>query len=703
MSYLATRGTCDCGEGRGRDGFLGWFTDLGTCLMKYPKPSIGMSFVNIETRSLWIHDGVLWRNTTQGNPYELVVDNSKAGVVETGYSKSFVYVPSRIGEIVLTYDVQSISGSRQEYVNIDITNLGEIVFVEWNGFQFATATKKVDARTAVTDGDKITTAGGEVVFSKSEYDAHIASSNEITQTLWKNALQKVSEASGMIPQYTTNAKVNSVVRELYIEHREDVGIGQYYVSRILKQKNKHGQNVCLVEIRDFNGAVVGSAGDTLQEEKYHAPLLQIVPDAEAGEYGISGYVVVDWEKVTLGGAWWSGEKDAQITSMADRIELSPTIYGNAHIITSNEITQTLWKNALQKVSEASGMIPQYTTNAKVNSVVRELYIEHREDVGIGQYYVSRILKQKNKHGQNVCLVEIRDFNGAVVGSAGDTLQEEKYHAPLLQIVPDAEAGEYGISGYVVVDWEKVTLGGAWWSGEKDAQITSMADRIELSPTIYGKLTESGVYNLVLHAVEDIGDDDIVHGIKYDIAGGKIEGDVRLRLMRNIGNKRSRRGSGWKPYEKNSNVRELLLFNDLESDYKVSEKVGWVCKEDGDVLHPAYLFSRLCYRTHTQSGMDIIFDNEGSATIRSGYRSRTKICDGVSGVVRVTNLGMALYRYVNGKAVKRISNIAAFGIDVYHDGWDGEEFVNCQAYYQVSNQKQNYPVRKMMIFPTKKED
>ena len=84
-NYMESIEECNCAnlEPKREKGYLGWFLNLAECLEAFPNPRKGFTYNNVETRSVWIHDGAHWRNTTQGNPFHLIYDIENAGEVKT--------------------------------------------------------------------------------------------------------------------------------------------------------------------------------------------------------------------------------------------------------------------------------------------------------------------------------------------------------------------------------------------------------------------------------------------------------------------------------------------------------------------------------------------------------------------------------------------------------------------------------------------
>ena len=161
MSYLDTLGVCACGMNG--DGFLGWFYNLAECERRYPSASMGMSFVNVETRSLWVYDGVAWCNTTQGSPYTMITDVNNVGVVKKGYARTFYYIPNEEDVNGGTITFHFLIDGKDMWVECDVHYTSDIVLIEWNGSDFVSRVRSLDERVAYVEDGKVVDGSGNVV------------------------------------------------------------------------------------------------------------------------------------------------------------------------------------------------------------------------------------------------------------------------------------------------------------------------------------------------------------------------------------------------------------------------------------------------------------------------------------------------------------------------------------------------------------
>ena len=166
MGYLETIGACQCEHNNYIDsvekgcenveperekGYLGWFLNLSECLEAYPSPRKGFTFNNIETRSVWVYDGVQWCNTTQGNPMTMITDPGNVGVVKRGYAQTFYYIPTEenVEDVEVEFIAQVEGEEQKEMVYAYVNSVGNIVFLEWTGSTFNVAVRRVDPNVAM--------------------------------------------------------------------------------------------------------------------------------------------------------------------------------------------------------------------------------------------------------------------------------------------------------------------------------------------------------------------------------------------------------------------------------------------------------------------------------------------------------------------------------------------------------------------------
>ena len=154
-------------------GYLGWFLNLKECLEAYPNPRKGMTYNNVETRSVWIYDGAHWRNTTQGNPFHLIYDIENAGEVKRGYAQTFYYVPTQHDVDGGTITFHFLVNGKDMWVECDVHYTSDIVLIEWNGSDFVSRVRSLDERTAYVEGNNIVDGQGRVVVDSDAIESAI--------------------------------------------------------------------------------------------------------------------------------------------------------------------------------------------------------------------------------------------------------------------------------------------------------------------------------------------------------------------------------------------------------------------------------------------------------------------------------------------------------------------------------------------------
>lgn len=165
--YIESVEECGCHveEAVREQGYLGWFANLEECLEAHPQPRLGMSFNNVTTRSVWLYDGVRWVNTTQGNPFALILDEENAGWVRRGVAQSFYYLPQEEGEKQFTFEIE---GGGSATISVPITSISEVVFIEWTGETLGYAIYQLDPDVVKNEGGVLKTLSGDVVIDINE-------------------------------------------------------------------------------------------------------------------------------------------------------------------------------------------------------------------------------------------------------------------------------------------------------------------------------------------------------------------------------------------------------------------------------------------------------------------------------------------------------------------------------------------------------
>ena len=226
-NYMESIEECDCAnlEPAREKGYLGWFLNLAECLEAFPNPRKGFTYNNVETRSVWIHDGAHWRNTTQGNPFHLIYDIENAGEVKRGYAQSFYYVPTEEDVKGGTITFHFLVDGEDWWVECDVEYLSDIVLIEWNGSDFVSRVRSLDDRTAFVKDGKVVDSTGQTIVDVSDITARIAAETNraeaaeaiIDRSVVKHTSQSLTEAQKNQARANIGAASQQVVAGLQSE------------------------------------------------------------------------------------------------------------------------------------------------------------------------------------------------------------------------------------------------------------------------------------------------------------------------------------------------------------------------------------------------------------------------------------------------------------------------------------------------------
>ena len=272
-NYMESIEECDCAnlEPEREKGYLGWFLNLAECLEAFPNPRKGMTYNNVETRSVWIHDGAHWRNTTQGNPFHLIYDIENAGEVKRGYAQSFYYVPTEEDVRGGTITFHFLVDGNDMWVECDVEYLSDIVLIEWNGSDFVSRVRSLDERVAFVKDGKVVDSTGQTIVDVSDIIARIAAETNraeaaeaaIERSVVKHTSQSLTEAQKNQARANIGAASHQVVAGL----QSEVSQGLAWLSENTvqsseqkltpEQKNQARRNIeavgVAVELEDFGG------------------------------------------------------------------------------------------------------------------------------------------------------------------------------------------------------------------------------------------------------------------------------------------------------------------------------------------------------------------------------------------------------------------------------------------------------------------
>ena len=272
-NYMESIEECNCAnlEPEREKGYLGWFLNLAECLEAYPNPRKGMTYNNVETRSVWIYDGAHWRNTTQGNPFHLIYDIDNAGEVKSGYAQSFYYVPTEEDVRGGTITFHFLVDGGDMWVECDVEYLSDIVLIEWNGSDFVSRVRSLDDRTAFVKDGKVVDSAGQTIVDVSDIIARIAAETNRAEAaeaaIERSVVKHTSQSLTETQKNQARANIGAASQQVVAGLQSEVSQGFTWLSENTVQSSEqrltHEQKIqarrnigavgVAVELEDFGG------------------------------------------------------------------------------------------------------------------------------------------------------------------------------------------------------------------------------------------------------------------------------------------------------------------------------------------------------------------------------------------------------------------------------------------------------------------
>ncbi|MBQ5750563.1 MAG: hypothetical protein IIV86_04470 [Bacteroidaceae bacterium] len=272
-NYMESIEECNCAnlEPEREKGYLGWFLNLAECLEAFPNPRKGMTYNNVETRSVWIYDGAHWRNTTQGNPFHLIYDIENAGEVKRGYAQSFYYVPTEEDVKGGTITFHFLVDGEDMWVECDVEYLSDIVLIEWNGSDFVSRVRSLDDRTAFVKDGKVVDSTGQTIVDVSDIIARIAAETNRAEAaeaaIERSVVKHTSQSLTETQKNQARANIGAASQQVVAGLQSEVSQGFAWLSENTvqsseqkltpEQKNQARRNIeavgVAVELEDFGG------------------------------------------------------------------------------------------------------------------------------------------------------------------------------------------------------------------------------------------------------------------------------------------------------------------------------------------------------------------------------------------------------------------------------------------------------------------
>ncbi len=534
MSYLNTIGVNGCchTQPEREQGYLGWWENIYAVMSRYPSPRIGWSFNNIETRSVWIYDGRRWCNTTQGNPFTMVRDVTDAGSVQHGYAKSFYYIPDETGTKRFVFTVVG-DNPTGVMIDVEIKSVSDVVFIEWNGNELHSSLHRLDADVLRYADGEIKNVDGEEVLLKSYVrlsgylpideifvtnetveNASVAGDDYDIVYLAKQDVFAARSNGKYYSGWGSNGELrywgnyNSGSAFAGYKARRDIIVVNGYGSIYTFYNDTLTEVQSLIPLMDVFSNVIGEVENRMIKEVL--PITGGVTTARSvSEETTSGgdiYYVDDKRAFLMYNAlnkifyreFPNSESYNQVAETGEIVAREDNFY----IDGDNRVYMVSGGNLIRKREGKA----EYTTHAKVNSVVKEMYITGA-DIPARSIYVQSIVRKWNDGELVKCQFVVAE-NGTTLCEYGDYIATE--HEPPTLIALE-EKNNSGVSGYAVVDWRGVTSGVEWYGqyNEGRAYLTGKVTALQFSPVIALHLSDERQEQLdgevVKHTTQELTD------------------------------------------------------------------------------------------------------------------------------------------------------------------------------------------------------
>lgn len=114
-------------------GYLGCFLTLSDCMAEYPRPRRGYQFANLETRSIWVYDGVAWWNSNRQLPPMSVIGNTaQSGDIVNNEPSAYYYVDNSGLEQTIEFVFNNTTTGLEESITVQSSGYA-MVYIWWTG------------------------------------------------------------------------------------------------------------------------------------------------------------------------------------------------------------------------------------------------------------------------------------------------------------------------------------------------------------------------------------------------------------------------------------------------------------------------------------------------------------------------------------------------------------------------------------------
>lgn len=727
MGYLDAIGSCNCHHGEDADitrGYLGWYVNLNEVLKRYPTPRIGWSFNNVDTRSVWIYDGRRWCNTTQGNPFTMITDVNNAGSVRKSYAQTFYYIPTEAdvngGTIIFRFVVD---GEGETFYDVDVHRISDIVFIEWTGSTFNERVHQLDANVALKAELEAERAERE---ENDEYIGTLIESNT-------NAINSVGndlEATRKNLQADIDAQLSANEVLPFAGVVEDANITaastsstSYEVVYVTGQ-NVFAARVGFVYYNNWGTGSLYNEGGTARKN-----LLLVDRYARIWHYSGGKYTV----KIDTNVA--SCETD--INALRERIDafLLDADVSESAKDTLRELqdyinqdataaaTMLASINQLNESKASTAELEAERTEREENDAAQlalikfihvPIFVNKGAEIDIeflDEIYTDHII---NGLGNINIKVQELDDNGGRNVEIGYSTGERKGLVLVPGIITKVElmgTTVYLIANGNILDENLFPVGKTYI-----ADINRMLNPTHNASCYAQYKADQIISNAFFHITPYVEHYEAKTLFDADLLCLRIDGgdinngnDYRIRLMRR--RKRALR-AGWAAVDKNcrnSPLAQIEWFEDISSFVEfVLQEVEDENKNGDAIIHHNVLGDGSEPLNPASLAGCYMCKEGGVVRVTSGYKkhyiigSGTVIEDGEHSKDRVDmmNLGLAIYRYNNNRAIERVSNIAPIGITIMGYYLPDEDTTDTIKYYwNMSENGSRINPRGLIKFPT----
>ena len=729
MGYLDAIGSCNCHHGEDADitrGYLGWYVNLNEVLKRYPTPRIGWSFNNVDTRSVWIYDGRRWCNTTQGNPFTMITDVNNAGSVRKSYAQTFYYIPTEAdvngGTITFRFIVD---GEGETFYDVDVHRISDIVFIEWTGSTFNVRVHQLDANVALkaeleaerTEREENDEYIGTLIESNANAINSVANDLETTRKNLQADIDAQLSTDEVLPFAGVVADANITAASTSSTSYEVV-----YVTG----QNVFAARVGFVYYNNWQTGALYNEGGTARKN-----LLLVDKYARIWHYSGGKYTV----KIDTNVA--SCETD--INALRERIdaflldadlsesakdtlrELQEYINQDATaaatmLASINQLDESKASTAELEAERAEREENDAAQLALIKFIHVPIFVNKGAEIDIeflDEIYTDHIIKELGDI--NIKVQELDDNGGRYV-EIGYNVGERKGFVLVPGIITKVElmgTPVYLIANGNILDENLFPVGKTYI-----ADVNRMLNPTHNASSYAQYKSDQIISNAFFHITPYVEHYEAKTLFDADLLCLRIDGgyinngnDYRIRLMRR--RKRAFK-AGWAAVDKNCRVSSLTQpewFEEISSFVEFSLQDFDDENEDGDAiihhnvlslddglepLNPASLAG--CY----------MYIEGGVVRVTSGYKKHYIIGSGTvieggehsKDRVDMMNLGLAIYRYENNRAIERVSNIAPIGITImgYYLPDEGHSST-IKYYWNMSENGSRINPRGLIKFPT----